>query len=182
MTGAQPGAGLTLRLDDLEWATTADELGNALWRDVTSGAGYTVIETTAAGVATSDPFEIRGLTDHPATAFYADQVIEPGYGYLATRDGTQLSINVTLPGPVEDGPYPTVIEYSGYDPSDPESVEPATGVAQQAGFATVGVNIARQRLFGRARSTTSSPSNHSTATTPSRPSPPSLGCSGTRSA
>ena len=29
--------------------------------------------------------------------------------------------NVVLPGPVEDGPYPTVVEYSGYTPSDPDA-------------------------------------------------------------
>ena len=44
-----------------------------------------------------------------------------GFGYLETRDGTTLSVNVVLPGPPDGGPYPTVVEYSGYQPSDPNS-------------------------------------------------------------
>src|SRR5690606_7267432 len=40
-------------------------------------------------------------------------------GYITTRDGTTLSAAVYLPGPPEDGPYPTVVEYSGYSPSNP---------------------------------------------------------------
>ena len=39
-----------------------------------------------------------------------------------SRDGTSLAINVKLPGPPEDGPYPTVIEYSGYSPADLDRV------------------------------------------------------------
>ncbi len=141
VTGSAPGATLSLQRDDLALDTVADALGNAMWRQVAAGAGYTIHETTAAGIATSESFEVPALTDRPDPELYTDQTIEPGYGYLRTRDGTLLSINVTLPGLVEDGPYPTVIEYSGYDLSNPESIEPATGIAQQAGFATVAVNM-----------------------------------------
>ena len=32
-----------------------------------------------------------------------------GYGYLRTRDGTTLSVQVALPGPASGGPYPTLM-------------------------------------------------------------------------
>ena len=34
---------------------------------------------------------------------YDEQVIEPGFGYIKTRDGTTLSVYVTLPGPIVSG-------------------------------------------------------------------------------
>ena len=56
------------------------------------------------------------------------------------RDGTTLSANVVLPGPPEAGPYPTVVEYSGYDPSDPDNTTFAQ-LFNALGFAYVGVNM-----------------------------------------
>ena len=57
------------------------------------------------------------------------------------RDGTLLSMTVKLPGPASKGPYPTVIEYSGYSPADPKSPQPSTLIAQGLGYATVGINM-----------------------------------------
>ena len=66
-----------------------------------------------------------------------------GYGYLTTRDGTKLAINVHLPGPPEDGPYPTLIEYSGYGYADPAGAARAGSqpIANLIGFAVVDVNM-----------------------------------------
>jgi predicted acyl esterase len=50
-------------------------------------------------------------------------------------------VNVHLPGPADRGPYATVVEYSGYDPANPNSTQPASGIAQMLGYATVGVNL-----------------------------------------
>ena len=47
-----------------------------------------------------------------------------------------------LPGDPADGPFPTVVEYSGYDPSNPDGS--GVGVAPLAvalGYAWVGVNM-----------------------------------------
>ena len=71
-----------------------------------------------------------------------------------------LSAFVSLPGPLEEGPYPTLVNYSGYDPSRPaEPVKgleflckqypvicdpPADGtglIGSLLGYATVSVNI-----------------------------------------
>ena len=46
-----------------------------------------------------------------------------------------------LPGPADEGPYPTVVEYSGYDPPNPDGQQPASRIAQLLGYATVGVNL-----------------------------------------
>ena len=104
-----------------------DDLGGFLFRNVDAGAGYTVVAAApsrsssarrcrvlgrrrrAAAVALRRPARSRSTTSAPRS----------GYGYLTTRDGTTLSVSVVLPGPADQGPYPTVVEYSGYDPSSP---------------------------------------------------------------
>ena len=136
VTGAEPGQGLTLD-GPTTLLVSADDLGNAIFRDVLPGDGYTV--TSPTGV--SEPFRVMAFTDHPDDAFYAAQELDGGFGYIETRDGTLLAAMVRLPGPIEDGPYPTVVEYSGYTPSDPDSPQPAMGLAAQLGYATVGINM-----------------------------------------
>ncbi|MDE0887727.1 MAG: CocE/NonD family hydrolase, partial [Myxococcota bacterium] len=108
----------------------------------------------------------------PDPSFYSNQVLTPGYNYITTRDGTTLSAYVTLPGPLKDEAgdfieYPTLVSYSGYQPSKPggpiglpEDLEifrdaiclslptvcdapshPAGMIGGLFGFATVGVNM-----------------------------------------
>lgn len=98
---------------------TADEQGSLLFRLVEPGKGYRVATTTSA-VTASDPIDVRSVDGSvPEQSFYDDQDLAAGFTYITTRDGTTLSASVYLPGPVESGPYPTVVEYSGYDPSRP---------------------------------------------------------------
>lgn len=121
----------------------ADANGALVMRFVDPAAGYRVRLAGDEKVA-SDPVTVTSLYQNPPASFYADQPeVKQGYGYLTTRDGTQLAINVTMPGPPEKGPYPTVIEYSGYDPAnpDPSLVTISKTLAGNLGFATVGVNI-----------------------------------------
>ena len=116
---------------------------------VQSGDGYTVRNEDADPVEVSDELTVLGRDDAPGAEFYEAQAGEIGpsgddtqwFGYIEMRDGVQLSATVRLPGPVEDGPYPTVVEYSGYDPSNPGSTQPGSAIAQLLGFATVGVNM-----------------------------------------
>lgn len=130
ITGTAPGTTVSVAGQ----TGTTDSLGSYLFRRVTPGT-YTV------KVADADmPATVRSETDHPAQAFYDDQTIGEGFGYITTRDGTTLSANVVLPGPADQGPYPTVIEYNGYSPSDPDNA--AFGrVYTSQGFAYVGVNM-----------------------------------------
>jgi uncharacterized protein len=118
-------------------ARTVDAFGSALFRDVPAGAGYVV----DVGGAEAAPVTVLDPTDTPPQSLYSDQQLGDGYGYLKTRDGTLLSVNVKLPGPADRGPYPTVVEYSGYDPSNPGGTQAASRIAQLLGFATVGVNL-----------------------------------------
>jgi hypothetical protein len=142
VTGAPSGTRL-----DLVGATGArvqeghaDSQGALLFRRVAPGDGYRV--QSGDGRHLRSP-ELRVLRpdESPPPSFYRSQRLGPGYGYLTTRDGTELAVNVHLPGPPELGPYPTVVEYSGYDPANPGGTQPASMIAQALGYATVGVNM-----------------------------------------
>jgi predicted acyl esterase len=139
LTGAEAGQRLRLidRDDRLVQVQRADAQGSLIFRDVPAGQGYRVVSRETIGAAVA----VTRFGDDPSPSFYDAADVGPGYGYLATRDGTLLSINVTLPGPPEQGPYPTVVEYSGYSPSNPRAPQPSTLLASALGFATVGVNI-----------------------------------------
>jgi predicted acyl esterase len=141
VTGAVAGSELTLRGPGVEQRATVDELGNLLFRDVEPGEGWQVLDLGAEPALESDVLRVPTLDEHPDQAFYDAQEIGEGFGYIEMRDGTLLSATVRLPGPVEDGPYPTVVEYSGYDPSSPYEIEPAINIYGLLGWATVGVNM-----------------------------------------
>ncbi len=106
---------------------TTDYQGSLIFRELAPGPGYTVRlaaepeEFTNQLVVTS----IDGSLPEPS--FY-DQTLHEGRGYLRTRDGTTLSYFLKLPGPIEEGPYPTVVNYSGYSPSRPG--QPLGGAAE----------------------------------------------------
>jgi len=122
VTNAEPGTVLTLRqgFGPPVAEGVVDALGSLMFREVEPGAGYVVMETGESPREASGPHTVMSressLPDH---SFYQSQTLEPGYNYITTRDGTQLSAYVFLPGPPEDGPYPTIIGYSGYEPSRP---------------------------------------------------------------
>src|SRR3954449_3160290 len=134
----------------------ADPQGGLLFRNVTPGSGYRV--APAAGGTESGPLTVLSTQPAPpSTDVYSQSIPSRGYGYLTTRDGTKLSIYVHPPQDVAkalplpegiqlpdagDGPYPTLIEYSGYGYADPAG--PQNGIAILAnlmGFAVVDVNM-----------------------------------------
>lgn len=139
----------------------ADQLGSWIFRQVKPGKGYKV--HTASPDELSGAREVLDAKDStPSQAFYDNQVIKPGNGYLKMRDGTTLAYFATLPGPAKDGPYPTIVNYSGYTPGKPgEKVvgkdqefycdaipvlcnapsDPNAMVAAVTGYATVSVNM-----------------------------------------
>jgi predicted acyl esterase len=115
-----------------------DEYGSLVVRHLEGGEEYRLIY---GDEAISAPFTTLQRDVHPDASFYAEQRLPTdGLGYITTRDGTTLSASVWLPGPAEDGPYPTVVEYSGYSPSNPES-EGFPDIFTALGYAYVGVNI-----------------------------------------
>ena len=142
-------------------AGEADYQGSLVLRDVPPGVGYSVRPVDDPEDYTG-PFVVLSMDQSlPDEEFYASQVLEPGNGYLYTRDGTPLSIFVSMPGPPEEGPYPTVVNYSGYSPSRPGASlggaaegfcgilpvlcnapgAPAALIAGVLGYASVGVNM-----------------------------------------
>ncbi|MGB1682074.1 MAG: CocE/NonD family hydrolase [Acidimicrobiales bacterium] len=141
VTGAAAGTELTLRGPGDEQVGTVDELGNLLFRQVEPGEGWQVLALGSDPVLSSDALRVPDFDEHPDQAFFDSQEIGEGFGYIEMRDGTLLSATVRLPGPIEDGPYPTVVEYSGYDPSSPYEIEPAINIYGLLGWATVGVNM-----------------------------------------
>ena len=117
----------------------AGPLGGAVFRGVAPGRGYRVVAGTNAP-RTPTLTVLPDRSAPPTTRIYDQRIPASGYGYLTTRDGTKLAIDVHLPaGP---GPYATLIEYSGYDYANPagSSVSIAP-IANLLGFAVVDVNM-----------------------------------------
>lgn len=143
VTHATPGAAIAL--DDStgqEIATgVVDAQGSFLFRDVPAGTGYRAVQDESGTITKSPQTKVLSPTFVPPQWTYKQQQLQTDFGYITMRDGTKLSAMITLPGPADQGPYPTVIEYSGYDPSNPNAPQPSTLLAQLLGYATVGVNM-----------------------------------------
>jgi len=120
----------------------ADRFGSVIFRDLPQGGVYLVSDAAVLGGA---PTPVQGLEfkDHPPASFYQGNTLVGGLNYLETRDGTLLAAMVRPPlgKTMADGPFPTVVEYSGYSPADPLSPQPSTLIAAALGYATVGVNM-----------------------------------------
>ncbi|HET9676083.1 MAG TPA: CocE/NonD family hydrolase [Solirubrobacterales bacterium] len=152
-TGLTPGAQVSLRDGEGgEVATrSANELGGALFREVAPGSGYRVVSEGTE----SPPLQVLTTRSAPpGTGIYEQSIPSSGYGYLTTRDGTKLAIDVhppqdvtkVLPGvelpPLPSGPTPTLIEYSGYGYANPAGPENGISIiANLMGFTVVDVNM-----------------------------------------
>jgi predicted acyl esterase len=125
--------------DGIVARATTDKYGSLIFRDVPVGTGYRV--ATADNAQVTNRVDVTAWDKPPPPQFYMNAKVNTGYGYLTMRDDVQLSATIKLPGPIDKGPYPTVIEYSGYSPADPKSPQPSTLITQNMGYATVGVNM-----------------------------------------
>jgi len=121
--------------------------------------GYVIRNDAADLVEAAPSFRVLAVDDVPDPALYERQELrgvhfgilglgqgerpEDGFNYIEVRDGVKLSATVRFPDPAlwGPGPWPTVIEYSGYSPSRPETPEPGSRIATLLGFASVGVNM-----------------------------------------
>jgi predicted acyl esterase len=152
-TGLSPGAPISLHDSEGREVETrsANELGGALFRNVAPGSGYRVL----AGGTMSEPLQVlTTASEPPDTGIYEQPIPESGYGYLTTRDGIKLAINVHPPQdvtkvlpevelpPLPAGPTPTLIEYSGYGYADPAGPQNGISIiANLMGFTVVDVNM-----------------------------------------
>jgi uncharacterized protein len=155
VTGLAPGEQVSLLGSAGATVATqqANSLGGLLFRNVPPGSGYRVHESV--GGEESGPLTVLSTQSAPpSTDVYNQSIPSSGYGYLTTRDGTQLSIYVhppqdaakALPGvqppPVPSGPTPTLIEYSGYGYADPAGPQNGISIlANLMGFTVVDVNM-----------------------------------------
>ena len=137
---------------------TADALGSFVFRALKPGAGY-LVKTAGARPEQSPPLTVMSVeSSKPSSESYAKQELKAGFNYLTMRDGTTLSAWVTLPR--GRGPFPTVVNYSGYDASRPQKPNPdfaflcddfpvmctpptdaSSLLAGMFGYATVSVNM-----------------------------------------
>ena len=139
----------------------ADAQGGVLFRNVAPALGYRL---RLASGATSAAVTVHSTAAAPWDTSIYNQTMKPdGYGYLTTRDGTKLayavhlptdpaSLGVGVPSNLENllpnlglpytGPYPTLIEYSGYGTATPKGPENGIAViANLMGFAVVDVSM-----------------------------------------
>ncbi len=154
-TGLAPGASVALH--NAKGRTVAkrkaDALGGVVFRAVKPGSGYRL--RSASGEAAGPLTVLTKSPAPPSTDVYNQSIPASGYGYLTTRDGTQLSIYVHPPQDITNAEptginlpalgssaTPTLIEYSGYGYADPAG--PQSGIAIIAnlmGFTVVDVNM-----------------------------------------
>ena len=102
---------------------TIDYLGALIIRAVRPGPGYT-FRTVGHPRMTTAPFRVLGVKDTPPPSFYSSQHLQVGLNYITMRDGVKLAATVRLPPgkTLADGPFPTVIEDSGYAIAAPHSL------------------------------------------------------------
>jgi uncharacterized protein len=122
-----------------------DAAGGRLWRDLAPGDYSVTVENgDASGTAR---VTVTSPADTPDPSLYTGQTLEAGFNYLTTRDGTKLGAMVTLPtgASISDGPFPTLVEYSGYDLSNPFNVSSGSSpfrlIAPFLGYALVQVQM-----------------------------------------
>ena len=138
-----------IRNSIIEQVGVVDQLGGYNFHNVASGSGYLVWVVGNGASIVRDSITVLDAGATPPQSLYANQRLDvanlgnnSGYSYLTTRDGVTLSVQVVLPGPPENGPYPTVMEYSGYDPSNPATGQPQYKLLMPpSGYAWVGVSI-----------------------------------------
>jgi hypothetical protein len=139
-----------------------DRLGSLAVRELSQGATYTVTNETSGD---RRDVTILRTQDHPPPEFYAATRLREGQNYLPMRDGITLAATVRPPIglSLSDGPFPTLVEYSGYQiaapgepfvdkvaqllglPPDPTAPGGETAVGSMlmrlAGFAVVSVQL-----------------------------------------
>ncbi|MFT3709432.1 MAG: CocE/NonD family hydrolase [Archangium sp.] len=124
VTHAKPGQELSLVGSNGKEVAfgTADDQGSLMFRKIAPGSGY-VLKTRDNPPEVSRPLTVMSVeSSKPKQDFYDKQVLTAGFNYLTMRDGTTLSAWVTLPK--GKGPFPTVVNYSGYDASRPQDANP----------------------------------------------------------
>ena len=120
--------GQALRLVDARGRVVAggraDRLGSKIFRSLSPGRGYSVRSGRGKTAVGTRRFEVLRRGDNPPRSFYRGKTLEQGLNYVKVRDGVELAMTVRLPAgkTLADGPFPTFIEYSGYQVAAPNDL------------------------------------------------------------
>jgi uncharacterized protein len=124
--GARAAERLTLvdRAGATVGSGVVSKLGGLIVRNVAPGGGYRFEALGTRPETASAPFSVLSTRSTPPPSFYADQHLQVGLNYVTMRDGITLAATVRLPPgkTLADGPFPTVVEYSGYAIAAPHSL------------------------------------------------------------
>ena len=103
-------------------AGRADRFGSKIFRELQSRRW---LPRAARGASAAVPSACCAPGPTRERSFYqADQKLKQGLNYVRMRDGVELAMTVRLPAgkTLDDGPFPTLIEYSGYQVAAPHDL------------------------------------------------------------
>jgi len=127
--GAKPGQKLLLvnKKNRIVRRGKADSFGSKIFYDVKPGAVFTVRTPTGKKKAQgTKKFRVLKPGNNPSQTWYENKPdLKAGLNYITTRDGTELAVTVRLPygkTSLSQGPFPTFIEYSGYQTAAPHDL------------------------------------------------------------
>jgi predicted acyl esterase len=104
---------------------TMDSLGALVIHDVTPGKGYHFSLHDKGSITSTPSFTVMSQTQPRSKSFYGSVKIHVGLNYIPMRDGITLAATLRLPvgkTSLRQGPFPTLIEYSGYGTAAPGSL------------------------------------------------------------
>jgi predicted acyl esterase len=98
----------------------ADRFGSRIFRNLRPDPGYRV----KSGGRDTKRFAVLKAGANPKPRFYRRKTLRPGLNYVKVRDGIELAMTVRLPSgkSFDDGPFPTLVEYSGYQVAAPHDL------------------------------------------------------------
>ena len=130
VTGATPGLRLLLvgKGDRVVRKGKADRFGSEIFYELKPGASFSVRARVSGKVVGTGNFRVLKPDANPKPAFYRQKKLKEGLNFVKVRDGIELAMTVRPPygKTMADGPFPTVVEYSGYQVAAPGSLIDAT--------------------------------------------------------
>jgi uncharacterized protein len=124
--GATPGAHLVVvdSSGNKVGSGVVDKLGGLIVENLSPGPGYRFETTGGTKLLETAPFSVLSTGSTPSPSFYSSQQLHAGLNYVKMRDGILIAATVRLPPgkTLADGPFPTVIEYSGYAVAAPHNL------------------------------------------------------------
>ncbi|MEZ5139471.1 MAG: CocE/NonD family hydrolase [Acidimicrobiales bacterium] len=120
-----------------------DANGNLVMRYIPTGYDYVVRRIDTNTTAPSDPVTVGRVLQTPNRSLYLNQSLTEGRLPQDPRRHPALYM-LRLPGPIDKGPYPTVVEYRATTSSNPydwSGTAPSMRIANANGYAAIGVNI-----------------------------------------